>query len=384
MKKEKSGLRKVAVDSLIILGLTVAILLVLEGFLRLFLPQNLIGVAIKGKTLSYLDESLGMQYVPGAIWRLSHPEYKVQYTINERGFRDAKDHLNSKPDHKIRILLLGDSFTFGQGVNYDYIWPVLVEKRLDKAGKTQFELVKAGVQGMDTRSEFLLMQRLLDECQCDVIVVGFLINDLYTNTLHGIENSHIIPPTDEIKGNLTINKDMPSDKEWYNSLKQIFINRDTGSEFHLLTLAKRLAISFDEIYCRSYLAAPDRGEWLTMPISEKVKKQLHITEMIFKEMARYSRSQGKRLIVLSIPQQFQVLCYERYKSATEIDIAFYDRYFSVFAKENDFDWVWTLDDFVKAKLDGAKLFFRLDGHLTPKGNEVVSQVFVNKIVPMIE
>ena len=174
------------------------------------------------------------------------------------------------------------------------------------------------------------------------------------------------------------------ERDWNQTLRQIFLSRDLGADFHLLTLAKRLAISVDEIYCRSYVAAPGRGKWLTTPLSDKVKKQLQITEIIFESMARYSLALGKKFIVLSIPQQFQALCYERYKESPEIDVTLYDQYFTKFAEEYNFDWISTIDDFVSINEDRDKLFYRLDGHLTPAGNEVVAQAFFNKIVPMIE
>ena len=384
MSQEKHKSRKFVVDSLIIFGVTIGIILTLEVFLRLFYPQTLMGVPINEKVFSYLDETLGMQYVPGAKWHFSHPEYLVEYAINEHGFRDTNDHRSPNPEHKTRILLLGDSFTFGQGVNYDQTWPVLVEELLQKSGKSQFEFIKAGIQGMDSRSEFIMMQRLLEECQCDIVVVSFLINDLYTNTLHGVEINNIKSQTEGLDGESIDDKYNTSEREWYDTLQQVFLSRDNGSEFHLLTLAKRLAISVDEIYCRSYVAAPDRGKWLTTPLSDKVEKQLQITKNIFELMARYCLSLGKKLIVLSIPQQFQALCYERYKESPEIDVTLYDRYFTELAEENNFNWVSTHDEFVNINKDRDKLFYRLDGHLTPEGNEVVSQVFFNQIIPMIE
>jgi hypothetical protein len=45
------------------------------------------------------------------------------------------------------MLLLGDSFTFGQAVDYDQTWPVLVERELDRRGP-QVDRVKAGVQAV--------------------------------------------------------------------------------------------------------------------------------------------------------------------------------------------------------------------------------------------
>ena len=62
---------------------------------------------------------LGIRYAPGAHWRFTHPEYSVEYAINAHGFRNAKEPIIPKPKETTRVLLLGDSFTFGQGANHE-------------------------------------------------------------------------------------------------------------------------------------------------------------------------------------------------------------------------------------------------------------------------
>jgi len=374
--------KKILVNSLIILGITISIIIVIEVLLRLFFPQTLYGEPITGNNFSYMDEMLGMQYTPRARWQFFDPEYKVEYAINEHGFRDARNHLVPKSEDKLRILLLGDSFTFGQGVTYEQTWPVKTELMLENSGNHHIELVKAGVQGMDSRSEFILMKRLLKQLEIDVVVVGFLINDLYTNTLHGIEESNEIP-IDHLDDEM-INKNIGLKEEWSQTLKQVFIESSLSSEFHLLTLAKRMAISIDQVYCRLYIAAPNRGVWLKKKLSTEAIQKIKVTEIIFQKMARYLNSLGKKLIVVSIPQQFQVLCCEDSKKSLNIDVELYDRHFAQFAEQNDFTWITMLYHFASTNQDKNKLFYRLDGHLTPAGNDLVANVFLDKVLPTIQ
>jgi lysophospholipase L1-like esterase len=363
------------VNALIILGITILIILVLEIFLRLFFPQNLYAERITGETFSYMDEMLGMQYTPRARWQFFHPEYVAEYAINEHGFRDARNYSTPKPEDNVRVLLLGDSFTFGQGVNYDQAWPVKTEKMLINQGNNSVELVKAGVQGMDSRSEFILLKRLLEKYQIDVVVVGFLINDLYTNSLYGIEES---------KDDELIDKGRRLEEEWSQTSKQVFMKGSLESEFHLLTLAKRMVISIDEVYCRLYIAAPNRGGWLNKELPKEAVEKLKVTEVIFQEMARYLNSLGKKLIVVSIPQQFQVLYYEDSQKSPSIDVELYDRHFTQFAERNHFTWITTLDNFARFNQDKSKLFYRLDGHLTPAGNDLVANAFLDEVMPIIQ
>lgn len=380
--KQESRLRRVIIDALIVLGISTGLVVVGEVFIRAFFPQNSIGRSITGKRFSERDEALGMRYRPGAIWRFSHPEYEVQYSINEDGFRDSRRHPIPKPDGTTRVLLVGDSFTFGQGVNYEEIWSVIVEKRLEESGNNHIDLVKAGIQGMDTRSEFILMRRLLEKYQYDMVIVAFLINDLYTNTLHGIQDSQENPKARDVD-QIISDKSNRSIGGWSDIAKGIFVGSGRNRTFHLLTLGRRIAIGSEAIYCKLYFMMPDRGDFLTIPLAPSVQEKLRITTILLEKMVDYLDALGKKLIVLSIPQQAQVLCHEQVTESDAIDIAFYDRYFSDRAKEHGFTWVTTLDAFTKSNHNKNELFYRFDGHLTPAGNEVVAGLFLREVMPLI-
>jgi hypothetical protein len=234
---------------------------------------------------------------------------------------------------------------------------------------------------MDTRSEFILMQRLLEKYQSDVVVVGFLINDLYTNTLYGIEANGEKAVTHNAEQRIVENQSAAAES-WFNMARQVFIRNDREKTFHLLTLAKRTAIASGAVYCRLYFTASN-GDFLTIPLPPGPEKQLKITKVLFEKMAAYAQASGKKFLVLSIPQQSQVLCFEQSENSPIIDAAFYDRYFSDLATQHGFTWVTTLDAFQRSNHGQDKLFYRLDGHLTPAGNQIVAEVFVQKIVSLI-
>jgi lysophospholipase L1-like esterase len=381
-KNKSSRLRRFILDSLIVLGMSLVLVVLTEGFLRLFFPQNLVGKQIAGETFSNADEFLVMRYSPGSKWRFTHPEYTVEYEINEEGFRDRKDHPVPKPEGTIRVLLLGDSFTFGQGVNYDQSWPVIVEKYLEDSGNSEIDLVKAGVQGMDTRSEFILMKRLMNKYEFDVVVIVFLINDLYTNTLYGIEDSEKVLVSNALDGR-GLQKKSEAAESWFKTAKQVFIRNDRDGSFHLLTLARRIAIANEYLYSKFYLQSA-RVKYLTFPLAPGPAEKLVITETLFKKIVGYCNSLGKKLIVLSIPQQFQVLYSNQSMDLPNIDIDFYDRYFSKIAEQSGFTWIAATDDFTRSRYKKKKLFYRLDGHLTPDGNQIVADVFLQEILPLIK
>ena len=203
-----------------------------------------------------------MRYVPGAVYRFRHPEYQVEYAIGDDGFRVPSLAQGHPAARGRKVLLLGDSFTFGQGVPYETTWGAVLERSLQARG-LRLHTINAGIQGMDTRSELLLLRELEPRYRPDVVVVGFLINDLYTN----------LPV--EPHGQTTSDS-----AEWSRVRDHVFVSAASSRTFHLLELARRIVTSNDGIYTRLYLAAPDRGEVLRLPLSERPRRQLAVTEKL--------------------------------------------------------------------------------------------------------
>jgi hypothetical protein len=68
------------------------------------------------------------------------------------------------------------------------------------------------------------------------------------------------------------------------------------------------------------------------------------------------------------------------KQAGEIDVAFYDRHFAELGRRAGFTWVPTLDALAEAK-DPARLYHRLDGHLSADGHAIVARVLADALNP---
>jgi lysophospholipase L1-like esterase len=355
--KRRKRLRSLAKDGAIGLAVALLVVVALELGLRVFFPQVLTGASIRGEHFSVDDPELGIRYLPGAIWRFRHPEYTVEYAIDGQGLRDATSRPAKKPPGTIRILLLGDSFTFGQGVDYADTWAVLAEKALARQGLGHVDLIKAGREGMDTRSELLLLRRLAPVYEPDAVVVGFLINDLYTNQ--------------PIEGGA---------EAWKSANPEIYRMVGSAVHLHLATLARRLAISTDWGYVGLYMLNPRRGDYLERPLSKVAQEKLGITQALVRQFAATCDSLGVPLYFLPIPQQFQVLYRPEPGSRIELDL--YDREFGRQAQAGGFAWVPAFDAF-RASKGGTPLFHRLDGHLTPAGNAVLADVFLRDVVPRV-
>ncbi len=124
------------------------------------------------------DPELGQRLAPGYDgWFAGVPVH-----INALGFRDVRDYAVAKPPGTFRILVLGDSVTFGHGALSDTTYPYLLEQRLKQwRPETNWEVWNLGVPGYNTTQELKYLERVGPAYQPDLVVVGFYENDLADN-----------------------------------------------------------------------------------------------------------------------------------------------------------------------------------------------------------
>ena len=98
--------------------------------------------------------------------------------LNSLGFRGPE--VPSKKDNEYRILAVGDSHVYGQGVNDDELMTSVLEKKLDQSGTPcSYRVINMGVRAYSTNNELALLKKfglLLDP---DHVIVFFYINDFF-------------------------------------------------------------------------------------------------------------------------------------------------------------------------------------------------------------
>ena len=163
-------------------GIFVA-LLIAEAGVRVILPPPLKPrVTVPAGISPLADAKLGFTvYKPGVafshVYDVSRgaghlgPDGRVDYRISSRGFRGV-DVPDEVPPGVRRILCLGDSFTFGEGVRENDAWPLQLERLLPGT-----QVINAGIQGSDLDREGLLLFLYGRRFKPAVVVIGFFMND---------------------------------------------------------------------------------------------------------------------------------------------------------------------------------------------------------------
>jgi len=104
--------------------------------------------------------------------------------INSLGLRNEEVLINKKNNY--RILLLGDSITFGFGVDLKQTFSKILQSRFKNEKQQNVEVINAGVGNYNTAQELAFYEENLMPLKPDEIILCFFINDLeniqhYTN-----------------------------------------------------------------------------------------------------------------------------------------------------------------------------------------------------------
>ncbi len=133
------------------------------------------------------DPEFETRYRPGAETAIVSPqgEFDVIYRTNALGLRDRP--LAPKARDEWRVLVLGNSFVEGWGIELDRTFLRVAEARLASrpellpSGKKTVRLVGAGVSGFGAAQSLLFARRIADAAEPDAIVFVFLPTMAYAD-----------------------------------------------------------------------------------------------------------------------------------------------------------------------------------------------------------
>ncbi len=108
--------------------------------------------------------------------------YKKTIFINKDGFRDNLSKKDTK--NTFRIMVLGDSSTFGWGLNFEETYPHLLKLKLIKKNKNKIEIFNLGHPGFNFTDYYNLYLKAQKKIKPNLIVIGVNTNDYYTDKMN--------------------------------------------------------------------------------------------------------------------------------------------------------------------------------------------------------
>lgn len=214
--------------------------------------------------------------------------------INSQGYHDTDEFVSSPQLEQAdyRVMLLGDSFTFGSGVDYPQSFADLLSEHL----RSEYNGIvwNFGIPGTATRQALMLAQTYVPIMQPDIVVLGFFGNDfnenlypidLYENPL--IEGKYELVYAYQVNTNLEVQR--LSDANIYF---RVHGQPASDTQWEIFLRETRLgSLLLDALPSISRIANPD-ATW---------NASVQETHDLLEQLQSYLTTENIPLIVLHIP-----------------------------------------------------------------------------------
>lgn len=272
-------------------------------------------------------------------------ERAIEYRHNSLGFRD-EEHERSKPPGVFRIVALGDSFTYGVGVDFEESYLVRLERMLNARPHTRVEIIKRGIPRYFPAAERLVLEHYGLAFEPDLVLVGVLPNDVIDTSL-GVD-AVIVDP----------------------------------SGFLISRRAQRLGRVGVRLYRHSHIARillfhgmqadpTFRTEdiWRDNGVYEKAWQAM---ESDLQQLAEMTKRSGARFAVLNIPQS---------KLWSEAS-TYTDKRLARWTHQQGITFIPTVAA-LRAASGQTKLFWEVDGHCRAAGYEIIARALFDALADTV-
>jgi hypothetical protein len=311
-------------------------------------------------------------------------EFAFRFSTNAQGLRMEEDLQNPKPTGIFRILIVGDSFTFGYGVEQGQSYPRQLQRYLDPKGD-RLEVINAGfASGYTLTTEYLFTREMAEEWQPDLVLVGVcLSNDLGDLALtswriaegdlaSARKNNDWVPIWVKKSGlvNLVVKDTIPRIRSWLagspSEDARIKAERKPACEFPTPAPGTRPA-------AKPPSSPPPvlREDALAWSAKEQVAWLLHA-------WSRHAARSGYELVLLLVPGAHEI----RWETSLG-ELAVHAQTRATFADAAAKVGVRVLDPVVAMRThsceSGEKLYFGQDGHWNPRGHAFIGEWLASEL-----
>lgn len=375
-----------------IIGTSLICLLIFEIAVRFLIPQ----FTFRGRDLCFRYEPfIGIEGIPNKKGIFATNSFNATVTNNNEGFRDYNhDKINYK--NKFRIITLGDSFTWGHGVNNDQIYMKVLEK-ID----SNIETINMGISGTGPPTSLKIYTSRGVHYEHNVVLLGFYMgNDIevYYPKDHdsppkwGFDSENNFVLIGKMKSPEEVNKiRQESEEKWSLARK-----KNLGERIHfwlirhiqLLTFIDNSRDHFTNLLSGSVLyarileylgieknVAYGLLDYCRRKDSKDAKYGWKLLTETLKTMKNCAKQMNAKLYVVFIPHQVQTSqeLYERTVRQYGHDPSEFDpkkpcRKLAKLCNSLEIDYLDLLHPMKQEILKGNQLYFLRDGHWNANGH----------------
>jgi len=304
------------------------------------------------------DPLLGWKNKACAEGFFSISDSRTHVKINSKGLRG--DEHSYEKNGKRRILVLGDSFTWGFGVEQADRYTEQVEAMMGPG----VEIINAGVSGYGTDQELLWFTQEGMKYHPDIVLLEFGLEDIINNN-HALQYSYPKPLYVVKDGQLELtNTPVPRrDARWEERVRS-----PATTEPQIAESGWKRNKEGAKNFIKGHFVAPTlivRGfrnlrDRLFPPVRQQDLDLL--TRMLLLELRHRVTATGAQFVVVMVPYRWYFHHHDPSWDA-----------WKAFFKSNDFlcdDLEWA---FTHARVNPEKLYFRIDTHWDSMGHKMAAR-----------
>ena len=321
-----------------------------EVFLRIFAPEPILPRYVCATSYGIRGNEPNRNY-----WHTT-PEYHINIRTNSKGIRANEDIPYQKPEGVKRIVLLGDSFGIGYGVNLEDTFSCQMKNYLEKAG-IKCEVVNLSVSGHGTSEQLITLREEGFRYQPDLVLLAWHGSDLADNVranLHQLKEGHLVQVNDVYLPAVEIRE----------FLFQFAVYRLLAGYSHMYSCMREKAgqlIKYTVLPAiRSLSGAGDSEKEASSDAAKRAAEyRVNLVVALLKEIERECRLHGANFLILNIPHRLSRSEFMSYFPTDHEDI----RDLHVFCPMEMFK-----------QYHGQKLYWeKSHGHFTPLGCRLVGE-----------
>lgn len=320
-------------------------LIIIEFILRFFFPQN-----VSAPWKIYLDDGLLLNKKNGSAKHYFH-EKEIEYFFGD--YHNRKYKLNNSGE---KVLVLGDSFTFGWLIKDE---DTFVYKLADRF--KEYEFINAGVGGHGTSDHLSYFEKFCKK-----------INPKYTFifvSTSDIERSR--------RSNLYYINEKTILKNGKNKIPTIALLTDNNPVYEFLVTKLHTMAFLRKVY--SHYA---NNDW-SITIAKPIKKDSY-------------KKNSKFILEKKLLEKFKKLSLECNTSIYFINLAWDDRettdtltydFFnnnSNFLKSNEIDYIDLYEYTSSLRKNRDEYVIKYDGHPNEKANDIYFNIIYNKLIKILK
>ena len=156
-----------------------------------------------------------------------------EYNGSNKIYQELRDfdYEFNKTNNTYRILTIGDSFTYGSGVNLCNTWPKQLERKLSNITSKKIEVINGGRNGLETTNELKYLKDRGIKFKPDMVIVGYFLNDAT------LKASNVLITNRIRKGHVAIsNNSMETNSHLlrflYKTIEKQKLTKSTIKEYH--------------------------------------------------------------------------------------------------------------------------------------------------------